>query len=74
MFLIPSGYNSLAHFIATREPLYRQNVFQFFSHLNRQYNMFVGPTGLVKKIELMQNEELNGLTVDKYKQLYERMV
>lgn len=36
--------------------------------------MFVGPTGLVKKIELMQNEELNGLTVDKYKQLYERMV
>ena len=31
VYLIPSGYNSLAHFIATREPLYRQNVFQFFS-------------------------------------------
>lgn len=31
VFLIPSGFNSLAHFIATREPLYRQNVFQFFS-------------------------------------------
>jgi len=27
VFLIPSGYNSLAHFIATREPLYRQNIF-----------------------------------------------
>ena len=27
VYLLPTGFNSIANFIATREPLYRQNVF-----------------------------------------------
>lgn len=41
VYLIPNGFNSLANFIATREPVYRQNVFQFFSRMNKAYNDFV---------------------------------
>ena len=41
MFVVPNGFNSIANFLATREPLYRQNVFQFFSRMNKAYNSYV---------------------------------
>jgi len=32
VYVLPSGNNTLCQYIAERDPLYRQNVFQFFSH------------------------------------------
>ena len=34
VYVLPSGNNTLCQYIAERDPLYRQNVFQFFSQMN----------------------------------------
>ncbi len=47
VYLLPNSFNSIASFIASREPLYRQNVYQFFSAINSAYNKLVKPGGLV---------------------------
>ena len=47
VYLIPPGYNSIANFLASREPLYRQNVFQFFSGMNEAYTSLVKAKGLI---------------------------
>jgi len=45
VYLLPYSYNSIASFIASREPLYRQNVYQFFSGLSPAYNKLIKPNG-----------------------------
>ena len=47
VYLIPSGFNSIANFLASREPLYRQNIFQFFSGMNEAYTKLVKAKGLI---------------------------
>lgn len=34
VYVLPSGNNTLCQYLAERDPLYRQNVFQFFSQMN----------------------------------------
>mgnify|MGYP000924369371 CR=1 FL=1 len=68
VFVVPSGFNSLATFLAAREPLYRQNVFQFFSALNPAYNTFVKANGHVVD-EKSCNADTNHL-----KQLYAKVL
>ena len=48
VYLLPSGSNSIANFLATREPLYRQNVFQFFSSMNEAYSEIVKAGGNIQ--------------------------
>ena len=69
MYLIPSGYNSIASFLATREPLYRQNVFQFFSGMNQAYTKLVKVNGLIMGEKSLESDKLNHL-----KQLYDNVI
>ena len=36
VYVLPSGNNTLCQYLAERDPLYRQNVFQFFSQMNEK--------------------------------------
>ena len=69
VYLIPSGCNTLAHFIASREPMYRQNVFQFFSQMNKEYSCIVKPSGFVADLNSIVNVDVRHLM-----QLYDRVV
>ena len=69
VYLLPTGFNSIANFIATREPLYRQNIFQFFSRMNPAYGEIVKMGGLVLDNKSIEPDRLNHL-----KQLYDNVI
>lgn len=68
VYLLPTGYNSVSSFLASREPLYRQNIFQFFSGMNKEYSKLVKPKGVIQERSI-ESDHLEHL-----KRLYENVV
>ena len=69
--MLPYENNSLSNYLAAREPLYRQNVYQFFSGMNDVYRAQVKAGGNVP--EAMKEEDFVKRDVtDEALQLYLR--
>ena len=62
IFLVPYEHNTLCSYIAAREPLYRQNVFQFFSNMNPVYKTQVKPGGYVPDASTEEEFEKRAIT------------
>ena len=69
VYIVPYQFNSISAFLASREPLYRQNVFQFFSSLNPAYSNLVMANGNVHDHRSMEPDLLSH-----HKKLFERVV
>jgi len=49
IYLVPSEQNTLCSYLAARDPLYRQNVFQYFSNMNPIFKHQVKPGGYIQE-------------------------
>ena len=62
IYLTPSEQNTLCSYIAAREPLYRNNVFQFFSNMNPVYKAQVKVGGNIQEARTAEELEMQAIT------------
>ena len=62
VFLVPNDHNTICSYIANRDPLYRQNIFQFFSNMNPLYRAQVKAGGVVPQATTNDEYERRDIT------------